>query len=60
MISSPAAIFGRNCCFCSSVPASMIGTPPSTTVEMNGPGTSARPNSSSSTTSSQKFMPVPP
>src|SRR3990172_3745107 len=60
MISSPAAILGRSWPFCSSLPASMTGTPPRTTVEMYGPGTSARPNSSSSTTSSHSFMPVPP
>src|SRR3990172_4735684 len=60
MIRSPAAILGRSWFFCSSLPASMTGTPPRMTVEMYGPGTSARPNSSSSTTSSHSFMPVPP
>src|SRR5215469_10317991 len=56
---SPAASFGRYAWRRASLPWSSA-TPPSTTVEKNGPGRTTRPISSSTTTRSTKSSPAPP
>ena len=60
MIVSPAASLGRNSFFCSSDPISMMGIAPPMTVGMKGPGTRARPNSSSRMMRSTNVIPLPP
>ena len=56
---SPAAIFGSHSFFCPSLPASRMARPPSSTVEKYGPGATARPISSMSTTRSTSPSPMP-
>src|SRR5262245_61692518 len=56
---SPVASFGRYAWRRASLPWSSA-TPPSTTVEKNGPGRTTRPISSSTTTRSTKSSPAPP
>src|SRR4030042_3684868 len=58
-MSLPLAIPDKNSCFCSSVPAAIIASPLSTTVEKNGPGTTLYPIASSRTPKSRK-LPLPP
>ena len=59
-IVSPAAMPGRSACFCSSVPALRMALAARQTDEKNGAHSSARPISSSTTTSSTKEKPCPP
>src|SRR5215471_2987194 len=56
----PVVILGSHSPRCSFVPASAIAAPPSKTVERNGPGITARPISSISTTRSTTPSPLPP
>ena len=56
---SPAAIFGSHSFFWASLPASRMASPPSSTVEKYGPGATARPISSMSTTRSTSPSPMP-
>src|SRR5262249_38757186 len=56
---SPVASLGRYACRMASPPSSSA-TPPRPTVEKNGPGSTPRPISSSTTTRSTKSSPAPP
>src|SRR4030043_374873 len=60
MINSPLHNFGSMAFFCLPGPNATTGIPPSTTVDMNGPGKQARPISSSNITRSRKLNPPPP
>ncbi len=57
---SPEASLGSHAFFCASVPASSMASPPRSTVEKKGPGTTARPISSIRTTRSTMPSPIPP
>ena len=56
----PSAIFGRCSACAAASPDSSSACAPSTTVERNGPGSSARPASSRTTPSSPNPAPDPP
>ena len=55
----PEAILGSHSFFWASLPASRTASPPSKRVEKYGPGTTARPISSMSTTRSTSPRPMP-